>query len=86
MTEDELATGLGALGFRLDPSEVRALLQHMDEQRSGHVRKSAFLASQLDWPSIQTDYRCRIASPFQGLGPRPACWVLKPVLHCLFLF
>ena len=60
MTEDELATGLGALGFRLDPSEVRALLQHMDEQRSGHVRKSAFLASQLDWPSIQTDYRCRL--------------------------
>lgn len=58
VTEDELAAGLGGLGFRLDPSEIRALLQHMDEQRSGHVRKSAFLASQLDWPSMQTDYRC----------------------------
>jgi hypothetical protein len=57
VSEEELAQGLASLGFRLDPSEMRVLLQHMDEQRSGNVRKSAFLASQLDWPSFQSDYR-----------------------------
>jgi hypothetical protein len=57
VTEAELAQGLASLGFRLEASEARALVEKMDEHRSGAVRKSAFVASQLDWPAIQTDYR-----------------------------
>lgn len=57
ITEAELAQGLASLGFRLEPSETRALVQKMDEHRVGAVRKSAFVASQLDWTAIQTDYR-----------------------------
>lgn len=57
MTEAELTQGLASLGFHLDPSEAHTLLGHMDEQRSGAVKKAAFVASQLDWPTIQTDYR-----------------------------
>ncbi len=38
-------------------SEARALVEKTDEHRSGAVRKSAFVASQLDWPAIQTEYR-----------------------------
>ncbi|BDA49651.1 probable calcium-dependent protein kinase 17 at N-terminal half [Coccomyxa sp. Obi] len=57
VTEAELAQGLASLGFRLEASETRALVEKMDEHKSGAVRKSAFVASQLDWPAIQTDYR-----------------------------
>ena len=57
MTEESLTEGLAALGFRLDPSEVRALAQHMDIRQEGGVRKAAFLASQLDWPHIQQNYQ-----------------------------
>ncbi len=57
MTEAELTQGLASLGFHLDPSEAHALIGQMDERRSGAVKKSAFLASQLDWQTIQTDYR-----------------------------
>lgn len=55
MTESELSQGLASLGYRLDPSETAALVRPMDEK--GLVSKSAFVASQLDWPKIQSDFR-----------------------------
>jgi Ca2+-binding EF-hand superfamily protein len=57
VTEAELIQGLASLGFRLDPSEAHALIGQMDELKSGAVNKSTFVASQLDWPAIQSHYR-----------------------------
>lgn len=55
VTESELSQGLASLGYTLDPSETLALMRPMDEK--GVVSKSAFVASQLDWPKIQADFR-----------------------------
>ena len=55
MTEAELSQGLASLGYTLDPSETSALVRPMDDK--GVLSKSAFVASQLDWPKIQADFR-----------------------------
>ena len=56
VTEAELSQGLASLGYTLDPSETSALVRPMDDK--GVISKSAFVASQLDWPKIQADFRC----------------------------
>ncbi|CAK0783368.1 hypothetical protein CVIRNUC_006567 [Coccomyxa viridis] len=55
VTESELSQGLASLGYKLDPSETSALVRPMDKK--GVVSKSAFVASQLDWPKVQADFR-----------------------------
>lgn len=55
VTEAELSQGLASLGYTLDPSEASALVRPMDAK--GGISKSAFVASQLDWPEIQADFR-----------------------------
>ncbi|CAL5220717.1 g2773 [Coccomyxa viridis] len=55
VTEAELSQGLASLGYTLDPSETSALVRPMDAK--GVISKSAFVASQLDWPKIQADFR-----------------------------
>ena len=63
VTESELSQGLASLGYKLDPSETSALVRPMDKK--GVVSKSAFVASQLDWPKVQADFR--YGCPLVGL-------------------
>ena len=60
MTEEELARGLAALGYRVEDEEMRQLAEQVGPggAGTGGVRKSAFVASQLDWPALQSDFRC----------------------------
>ena len=57
MTPEALAEGLQHLGYRLDPSEVKLLTDRMKQGEEVHVRKSAFLASQIDWAALLQDHR-----------------------------
>lgn len=57
VTEEELARGLASLGYRVEDEEMRQLAEHVGAAGPGGVRKSAFVASQLDWPALQSDFR-----------------------------
>ncbi|KAK9840536.1 hypothetical protein WJX81_000242 [Elliptochloris bilobata] len=57
VTEEELARGLAALGYRVEDEEMRQLAKQVGPGGPGGVRKSAFVASQLDWPALQSDFR-----------------------------
>lgn len=52
---EQVAEGLARLGYALEPTEVARLLEAMHED--GLVKKSGFLASQIDWSSYQVDFR-----------------------------
>ena len=68
MTVEGLAEGLKHLGYRLDPSEVRMLTDRMRRGEEEHVRKSAFLASQLDWAALLQDHRCHPCKHAVGMN------------------
>jgi hypothetical protein len=51
----QAAEALGAMGFKLMPSEISQLVDMMDTSRSGRVRRAAFAASQIDWRHLQQD-------------------------------
>ena len=72
LTASALADGLGRLGYRVDPSEAAVLAEAMTGRRAGpsaaapsaanpdtspRVPRAAFAASQLDWSTLQTNYR-----------------------------
>jgi hypothetical protein len=57
VTEEELARGLAALGYRVEDEEMRQLAEQVGPGGPGGVRKSAFVASQLDWPALHSDFR-----------------------------
>ena len=78
MTEEELARGLAALGYRVEDEEMRQLAEQVGPggPGTGGVRKSAFVASQLDWPALQSDFRCAPPAPGttpSGPGPIHPC-------------
>lgn len=84
MTEEELARGLAALGYRVEDEEMRQLAEQVGPggPGTGGVRKSAFVASQLDWPALQSDFRC--APPARVVAPVHTC-VARETLPCLRL-
>jgi hypothetical protein len=53
---EQLGEGLQKLGYALEPTEVKRLLEQM-QQDDGFVNKSGFLASQIDWTAFQVDFR-----------------------------
>ncbi len=55
---EQLAEGLARLGYALEPTEVARLLEQMHSD--GFVKKSGFLASQIDWSAYQVDFRCEL--------------------------
>jgi len=73
LTASALADGLGRLGYRVDPAEAAVLAEAMTGRRatpasgggaaagpggtSPRVPRAAFAASQLDWSTLQTNYR-----------------------------
>lgn len=62
VTEEELARGLASLGYRVEDEEMRQLAEQVGAAGPGGVRKSAFVASQLDWPALQSDFRCGLVT------------------------
>ena len=73
VTEEELARGLAALGYRVEDEEMRQLAEQVGPggPGTGGVRKSAFVASQLDWPALQSDFRC--VPPARVVPPVHTC-------------
>lgn len=57
ITRDELAEGLRKLGYTLEVSELDALLDQLDLDGDGHIVTSEFVASQMDWDTLQQDYK-----------------------------
>lgn len=71
VTAEALEQGLQRLGYRLDPSEVRLLTNRMRQGEEAHVRKSAFLASQIDWAALLEDHRWGCPHFCRGLSLVP---------------
>lgn len=57
ITREELAEGLQRLGYSLQDSELKALMDQLDLNRDGQIDMSQFVASQMDWGVLQEDYR-----------------------------
>ena len=55
MTEEKLAQSLQGLGFRLEPSELASLAQHIGQGQG--VRRSTLAAALGDWPTLLQDHR-----------------------------
>jgi calcium-dependent protein kinase len=49
----ELAKGLTEMGYKLTDNEVDRLLDQLDSNQSGHIAKSLFAASQIDWEALK---------------------------------
>jgi calcium-dependent protein kinase len=52
---DELASGLGRLGYDLDSDEIEQLVKRMDGNRDGVLNLDEFVAGLVDWGELQED-------------------------------
>ena len=52
---DELASGLGKLGFDLDSDEIEQLVKRMDGNHDGVLQLDEFMAGLVDWGELQED-------------------------------
>ncbi|GMH33420.1 hypothetical protein BSKO_01254 [Bryopsis sp. KO-2023] len=70
-SEEELMAGLQNLGFEIDKHELALLIESMAPANDGHVQFSQFLASQLDWHSLQNNHRAQwlesVRQAFKGM-------------------
>ncbi|GAB4813440.1 hypothetical protein N2152v2_000486 [Parachlorella kessleri] len=57
LSAEALATGLQGLGYDLTPSEVKILINELDSNEDGQVQPHEFIASQLDWTTLQQSNR-----------------------------
>ena len=52
---DELASGLGKLGYDLDSDEIENLMKRMDSNHDGVLNLDEFVAGLVDWQQLQED-------------------------------
>lgn len=57
MTSKTLGEGLAKLGYKLEPEEMKILMQNLAGPGVDTVPRAAFVASQLDWSAIQQNYK-----------------------------
>lgn len=57
LSAEALSNGLHALGYDLAPSEVAILMRELDVNSDGQVQAHEFVASQLDWTTLQQSNR-----------------------------
>lgn len=53
LDKDSLAKGLHTLGYDIQPDEVGQLMEQLDLNSDSKLGASEFVASQLDWPTLQ---------------------------------
>jgi len=53
LDKDSLAKGLHSLGYDIQPDEVGQLMEQLDLNSDSKLEASEFVASQLDWPTLQ---------------------------------
>ncbi len=76
---EQLAEGLARLGYALEPTEVARLLEQMHSD--GFVKKSGFLASQIDWSAYQVDFRCDLLCEYRFFHPSDLTVVASQTTH-----
>jgi hypothetical protein len=52
-TFEEVSEAMLRLGFKLQPGELRRLLEQVDISQRGVMRRAAVAASQVDWAWLQ---------------------------------